>query len=140
MADTSPNLTLPYLAPAQAQKHVTVNEALQRLDILVQLRVQAFDATQPPAVPEEGAVYATGSGAQGDWAGQEDRIAAFSDGAWLFFEPAEGWQAVEAPSGALRVFQGGAWIQPPQGEANSGEWGDVLCGEKCQRQSNHRCE
>ena len=30
--DTSPNLALPYLLANQAQKHVTVNEALRRLD------------------------------------------------------------------------------------------------------------
>lgn len=37
--DTSPRLTLPYLMPNQAQKHVTHNEALRQLDVLVQLAV-----------------------------------------------------------------------------------------------------
>ena len=32
MPDTTPNLALPFILPAQAQKHVTHNEALQRLD------------------------------------------------------------------------------------------------------------
>ena len=34
--DSSTNLQMPYLMPSQAQKHVTVNESLRRLDGLVQ--------------------------------------------------------------------------------------------------------
>lgn len=113
MADTSPHLALPYLAPAQAQKHVTHNEALQRLDILVQLRVQAFDATEPPALPQDGTVYALGVGAQDAWAGQDGQIAAFTDGAWLFIAPQDGWIATDATTGALRVFQGTDWTALP---------------------------
>ena len=37
MPELSANLSLPFLMPAQAQKHVTHNEALQVLDALVQL-------------------------------------------------------------------------------------------------------
>jgi len=33
----SPNLDLTYVAPSQAQKHVTVNETFRRLDALVQM-------------------------------------------------------------------------------------------------------
>ena len=35
--DTTPNLALPYILPAQAQKHVTHNEALIALDAVVML-------------------------------------------------------------------------------------------------------
>ncbi|MFZ5964864.1 DUF2793 domain-containing protein [Thalassococcus sp. BH17M4-6] len=109
MADTSPALSLPYLAPAQAQKHVTHNEALTRLDILVQLTVTAFAATQPPGVPEEGAVYALGTGAQDAFAGQDGQLAAYLDGAWLFVTPKPGWIATEADTGLLRVYRDGDW-------------------------------
>ena len=37
MSETTVNLELPYILPSQAQKHVTHNEALQRLDALTQL-------------------------------------------------------------------------------------------------------
>ena len=46
MTDTS-NLTLPLLAAAQAQKHVTVNEALQRLDGVVQLTLRSRSEATP---------------------------------------------------------------------------------------------
>ena len=51
MADTSAILSLPYILPSQAQKHVTHNEALRLLDVMVQLAVEAFDAQVPPASP-----------------------------------------------------------------------------------------
>ena len=37
MSDLSPILSLPLLQASQAQKHVTHNEALMQLDLLVQL-------------------------------------------------------------------------------------------------------
>ena len=39
MSQTSPVLSLPYIQPAQAQKHVTHNEALRILDAITQLSV-----------------------------------------------------------------------------------------------------
>lgn len=47
----SPNLKLPYLAAAPAQKHVTHNEALRMLDALVQVAVADRTRTLPPAAP-----------------------------------------------------------------------------------------
>ena len=41
----TPNLSLPYLAAAQAQKHVTVNEVLSLIDALAQMAVVAVGAT-----------------------------------------------------------------------------------------------
>ena len=51
MSDTSTHLLLPYLLAAQAQKHITVNEALRLLDGLVQLAVLDRHLTVPPASP-----------------------------------------------------------------------------------------
>lgn len=43
---------------AQAQKHVTHNEALVRLDEPVQTWLQSFGAENPPALPAEGQLSA----------------------------------------------------------------------------------
>ena len=53
MSDETVNLALPYILSAQAQKHVTHNEALRRLDGLIQLVLQSETATPPgaPAAP-----------------------------------------------------------------------------------------
>lgn len=109
MPDVSDILALPYLAPSQAQKHVTHNEALLRLDILVQLVVEAFGADTPPALPEDGTVYALGAAPTGDWAGQGDMLAARVDGAWLFIAPKSGWRAWGRADGDLRVWDGAVW-------------------------------
>jgi len=51
MSDTSTHLGLPYLLAAQAQKHVTHNEALRLLDAIVQLSVLERTRTAPPQAP-----------------------------------------------------------------------------------------
>ena len=109
MSDNSPRLELPLLQPAQAQKHVTHNEALRVLDILVQLTVEEFDATEPPAAPVEGKVYAIGAGATGAWFGSTGHLAVYVDGSWQFHAPAAGWYATRAGTAEMRVFTGSAW-------------------------------
>ena len=114
MSDQSARLGLPYLMPSQAQKHVTHNEALARLDLLVQLVVQAFDAATPPSLPQDGRIWALGPAPTGDWAGQPGALAAWVNGAWMFIAPQEGWRAarVSADGAELRLFTAGGWIVP----------------------------
>ena len=112
MSDQSARLGLPYLMPAQAQKHVTHNEALARLDLLVQLVVQAFEATEPPSLPLDGQIWALGPAPAGDWAGQAGQLAARVDGVWQFIAPQEGWRAARltAAGAELRVFTAAGWV------------------------------
>ncbi len=106
---TTPNLSLPYLAAAQAQKHVTVNEALGLIDALAQMAVVAVGATSPPATPAEGERHIIGSGATGAWVGWDDSIALFSGGAWLRLTPQTGWLAWDVSASELLVWNGAAW-------------------------------
>jgi len=112
MSQSSPLLALPYLQPSQAQKHVTHNEALRRLDIIVQLGVVAFGVTTPPTVPSEGAVFALGTGTTGVWAGHDDELAAWLDGVWLFLAPQPGWRAWGQAESELRIWDGSTWVLP----------------------------
>lgn len=112
MSSLSPALSLPYLMPAQAQKHVTVNEALSRLDALVQLRLSGRDLTAPPALPLEGALYALGTGTTGTFAGHDHDIARFADGTWQFFAPFEGLLALEIDTAQLLVWHDNTWQTP----------------------------
>lgn len=109
MSDVSTRLDLPFIAPSQAQKHVIHNEAIQRLDLLVQMRLDGFDATVPPAAPEPGAFHALGSGATGDWAGQDGQLAAFIGEVWMFIAPQEGWIAAESDGSDVRIYRDGDW-------------------------------
>jgi hypothetical protein len=116
--DDTPNLGLPYIMAAQAQKHVTHNEAIRALDAIVQLAVLDRDLVAPPASPAEGDCYIVGAGATGAWASQDGNIAAFQDGAWMFYAPREGWVAWVADEDALFAWDGAAWVLAGGGSVN----------------------
>ncbi|QAX32111.1 DUF2793 domain-containing protein [Leisingera sp. NJS204] len=123
MTQTSPILALPYLMPAQAQKHVTHNEALQMLDALVQLRVEGFDAAAPPAGPAVGETHALAAAPTGAWAGHGAEIAVWQGEGWLFLAPSPGWRAWSLADAELRVWDGSSWILPPAETQNLGRLG-----------------
>lgn len=111
MADETANLALPYLLASQAQKHVTVNEGLARLDALVQLAVQSRAITAQPGAPADGVRYIVPPGATGaDWAGKPaGTLAHFHDGVWDFIAPKPGFVAFCVAENALLHFDGAAW-------------------------------
>ena len=78
--DATDNLNLPYILPAQAQKHVTHNEALRILDAVIQIVVQDMTRATPPASPTEGQRHVVASDASGAWAGHIAAIATWQDG------------------------------------------------------------
>ena len=110
MSDTTTNLLLPYILAAQAQKHVTHNEALRILDGLVQLSVLDRDLTAPPGSPADGDRYIVASGATGDWVGWDLNVALFTDGTWLRLPPRSGWRAWVEDEGLLVVYDGSSWV------------------------------
>ena len=107
--DETSRLNLPFIMPQQAQKHVTHNEALQALDALVQPVVESRAVTTPPTTPLLGDAYIVGPSATGAWSGHDSEIAAFQAGAWLFYDPAPGWQVYAKSEHAILVFDAGAW-------------------------------
>lgn len=109
MSDSSVRLDLPYMLPSQAQKHVTYNEALQRLDVLTQLVLVTRGATIPPAVPEAGPVHALAAVPQGDWAGKGGMLAQWTGFEWLFIAPQTGWHAWDLSAEVQCIFEGGEW-------------------------------
>ena len=88
----TPYLGLPYIAQGQAQKEIAHNEALLRLDALVQTSVKSRALATPPGSPANGDRWIVPSGATGVWAGQTDKIAFWREGAWAFFVPVVGWR------------------------------------------------
>ena len=114
MSETT-RLALPLLMPSQAQKHVTVNEALLRLDALSQLVLLSRSIDTPPPAPAEGDCYGVPTGAQGDWSGHAAQIAVFVGNGWDFVSPGRGWRAFVEDEGGLFLFDGG-W-SPIQGGA-----------------------
>ncbi|KAA9006793.1 DUF2793 domain-containing protein [Histidinibacterium aquaticum] len=112
MSDRSARLDLPFLLPSQAQKHVTVNDAFETLDTLVQLTVEAIGSTTPPSDPEPGEVHTLGDGATGDWAGHDGDLAAWTGTGWVFRTPRPGWRAWDLATSELRIWSGTGWVLP----------------------------
>ncbi|MFV0297737.1 MAG: DUF2793 domain-containing protein [Hyphomicrobiaceae bacterium] len=108
--DDTPNLRLPYIAAAQAQKHVTPNEAIRVLDAIVQVGVLARNLSAPPPTPANGDRYIVAAGATEAWAGRSSQIAALQDGAWMFYVPREGWLAWIADEDVLVAWNGSTWV------------------------------
>jgi hypothetical protein len=106
----TPNLALPLMAAAQAQKHVTHNEALALIDALTQLSVLSRSITAPPTTPAEGARYLVPAGAGGGFSGKATQVALFDGGGWRFLPPKAGWLAYVVDEAAALVWNGASWI------------------------------
>ena len=109
MSQSSPRLALPFIQAAQAQKHVTHNEAIRALDLLVQLSFVDDAQSTPPVAPEIGECYIIAAGASGAWIGQDGAIAVYLDGAWQFQNPRAGWRGYVLARAAMVVFDGTDW-------------------------------
>ncbi|MBY0423023.1 MAG: DUF2793 domain-containing protein [Parvularculaceae bacterium] len=113
MPEISPRLSLSYVLPQQAQKHVTVNETVRRLDALVQLAVVSRSLAAEPTAPAEGDAYILPAGRSGGaWSAMAvGAIAAWQDGAWVEIAPRLGWRAYAAAESRLLVYNGSAWTE-----------------------------
>jgi hypothetical protein len=102
-------MSLPLLAPAQAQKHVTVNEALARIDALTHLTLVSSSLTTPPTAAMEGDLYAVPPGGVNAWAGQDGKLAIAVNGGWVFVPPRRGWRAFVLDQGMSAIWDGADW-------------------------------
>lgn len=111
---TTARLSLPYIAPQQAQKQVTYNAAMALLDQLVQVAVKSRTTATPPGSPVAGDAYVVASTATGAWSGKDGKLATFIDGSWSFVAPHDGWLVWVIDTGELAVCASGAWssVQP----------------------------
>ena len=105
------NLNLPFLLPSQAQKHVTVNTCLGRLDTLAHLAVVSITELPPP-FPGDGVRHIVPAEAGDVFASHDGELGVFADGVLEFVVPQPGWLAWVQDEGRRIV---------PAGEA--GEFG-----------------
>lgn len=104
--DQTARLALPYLAAGQMQKHVTLNEALTRLDALVQTAVVSATTTAQPPAPLDGDLHILPTAATGlAWTGQPPGT--------LMRAEAGGWSVVDAPDGLVVLIEdaGNLWVR-----------------------------
>lgn len=99
----TPAHDLPYLFPGQAQKEAFVNEALARLDALVQ-PVVIEERGAPPATPTPGDCYLVADPASGAWSGHERAVAVWAENQWLIGRPREGARLFDLASASFASF------------------------------------
>ncbi len=105
---TTPHLALSLLAPSQAQKEVTVNEALFRLDAILNSGAISRGTNAPPSSPQEGDLYIIGSAPTGLWAGKAQQIAYFQQ-IWRFIMPNAGMMLWVIADNQHVVYNGTSW-------------------------------
>lgn len=105
----TPHLGITLVEQSQAQKEVTVNMALMRIDALLNSSAIDRDLAGPPQDPEEGDVYIVSSPATGDWEGKEKAVAYFEQ-VWRFIVPNEGLTLWVQDEGMSYVFDGDDWV------------------------------
>ncbi len=123
MPDTTTIQSLPLIQPSQAQKHVTHNEALKLIDVMVQLSVVNRTLTVAPGAPLLGQSHIVAAGATGVWAGQAAKVAVFTGSVWEFYTPRTGWHAWLSAEAQLAVFNGTLWVAISDGPAVFGQLG-----------------
>ncbi len=100
---------MPFLVASQNQKHVTMNESLSRLDVLVQLSVKSQVLLNRPANPVEGERYIIATGAMGDWVGLDGKLSYYQDATWLETNAKTGWLCWVEDEAKIYVFDGISW-------------------------------
>jgi hypothetical protein len=107
--EASARLSLPFLSSGQAQKEVTHNEALQRLDLLVQPVALSASLSTPPLSPDEGACWIVAAAPDDGWSGHEGDIAQWTAGGWRFAQPSAGWECHVLDRAGMMRFDGSQW-------------------------------
>jgi hypothetical protein len=112
--DSTARHSLPNLYVGQAQKELTHNEALARIDALLHPAVEAQIAVPPTGLSEsnDGLCWLIASAATGLWEGRSGQIARWSAGSWRYIMPVEGMSLWLSSSEKRLFYIAGAWIEP----------------------------
>lgn len=119
MSQTSTRYQLPYIMPGQAQKHVTHNEAIRALDVLLHVSAVSREVENVPAEPQEGESYLLGETPQGVFAGHANKLAHFVDGAWMFYTPVNGLIANIEDEAICVIWRADSWQELATGKGGT---------------------
>lgn len=120
---TTPHLGLTLVEQSQAQKEVTVNMALMRIDAVLNSAAISRAVSTPPLEPQEGDVYIVAAAATDSWAGKDGHVAYFEQ-IWRFIAPNDGMMLWVQDESAHVVYTSGVWATTGGGgggESNTGQ-------------------
>lgn len=107
MATTS-HLEITLLEQSQAQKEITINEALARIDAVLNCGVIDRDLATPPGSPTAGDTYIVAASPTGAWSGKAGQVA-YYDQVWRFVVPREGLMLWLNDENVHVVHNGTSW-------------------------------
>lgn len=105
---TTSHTNISLVEQSQAQKEVTVNAALTRIDALMNTGAKSRSTSAPPISPAQGDLYIVGSSPTGAWVGQGGKLA-FYDQSWKFITPMEGMTLWVNDEDVTYVYDGANW-------------------------------
>lgn len=109
MAEATDRYGLPLLQAGQAQKEITHNEAILRMDALLHAAVESQSVASPPSAPPPGASWIVPAGADGAWTDRGGQLAYAHAGGWSFIEPAAGCLAWVKDEGVFAYRTEAGW-------------------------------
>lgn len=109
---SSVNNNIPFVPENTIDPAAGLNESINVIDALLQLRVIAVKQNAPPVSPSPGDRYIVGSSPTGAWAGQAMKLATWMpDGYWMF---RTAWVAASGTS--MYINTGSDWVPATAGE------------------------
>ena len=110
----TPSLKLPLIQERQTQKHITVNEGLMHLDLIVQTVVESKHLNRPPnKTHKEGDAYIVGTRPGGVWILKASHVAVWRNGKWVFYPPRTGWSVWNKHDNRRYTYSNSSWRQEP---------------------------
>lgn len=103
---SSVNNNIPFVPENTIDPAAGLNESINVIDALLQLRVVSVGTNTPPGSPTNGARYIVGTSPTGAWAGQANKLARWLDSTWSFSDAVI---AVNQADGAVWVRQTTTW-------------------------------
>jgi hypothetical protein len=110
----SPRHQLPFLAVGQAQKEITHNEALLRIDALLHMVVES-ELSAPPTIPigtQLGQCWLIGTSPTGQWQGKQGQIANWTGASWRFLVPIDRMKLHNKALGIDMLRTQTSWVAP----------------------------
>ena len=105
---TTTHLGIMLVEQSQAQKEVTVNAALTRIDAILNNGAKSRTTNTPPGSPASGDLYIVGSTPTSAWTGQGGKIT-YYDQAWQFIAPGAGMTLWVNDESKLYSYDGSSW-------------------------------
>lgn len=105
---SSVNNNIPFVPENTVDPAAGLNESINVIDALLQVRVLSVGNNSPHTSPNEGDRFVVGPAPTGAWAGQANKLARYLDGHWSFYNAVI---VVNLDTDTLWINGSAGWVQ-----------------------------